>query len=117
LPAWAARSRCQERNSPTHDNGSPAYGNEFSTEGCIYKPGTLNNSSFDFGPEVGVRSVVTDGYETPEINKPIRRAITGGTGKYVAAKGEQTQWMLRFPNPTFGLNARIELRIHDDDRR
>ena len=145
---------------PLHDNGSPAYGNEFITEGYIYKPGTLNNSSngvnpdgspefpdrvigrwsargwhvgnggkttegpwvvttqiFDFGPEVGIRSIVTDGYETPEINKPIRRAITGGTGKYVAAKGEQTQWMLRFPNPTLGLNARIELRIHDEDRR
>lgn len=145
---------------PVHpDNGSPAYGNEFITEGYIYMPGTLNNSSdgvnrdgspefpdrvigrwsargwhvgnggkttegpwvvttqvFDFGPEVGIRSVVTDGYETPEINKPIKRAITGGTGKYVAAKGEQTQWMLRFPNPTRGLNARIELRIDKDDR-
>lgn len=144
---------------PVHDNGSPAYGNEFITEGYIYLPGTLNNSSngvnldggpefpdrvigrwsargwhvgnggkttegpwvvttqiFDFGDEVGMRSIVTDGYETPEINKPIKRAITGGTGKYVAAKGEQTQWMLRFPNPTFGLNARIELKIHKEDR-
>jgi hypothetical protein len=139
---------------PLHPNGSPAYGNEFITEGYIYLPNTLDNSSrgvnpdgspefpdrvigrwsargwhvgngglttegpwvvttqvFDFGPSVGIRSVITDGYETPEINVAIKRAITGGTGKYVAAKGEQTQWMLRFPNPTFGLNARIELRI------
>ena len=80
-------------------------------------PWVVTTQIFDLGPEVGVRSIVTDGYETPEINKPIRRAITGGTGKYVAAKGEQTQWMLRFPNPTFGLNARIELKIHNEDRR
>jgi len=139
---------------------APRRRNEFITEGYIYKPGTLNNSSngvnpdgspefpervigrwsargwhvgnggkttegpwvvttqiFDFGPEVGLRSIVTDGYEGPEINKPFKRAITGGTGKYVAAKGEQTQWMLRFPNPTLGLNARIELRIYNEDRR
>jgi hypothetical protein len=141
-------------DTPWHPDGHPAYGNEFITEGYIYQPGTLNNSSngvnpdgspefpdrvigrwsargwhvgnggrttegpwvvttqiFDFGPEVGIRSIVTEGYEGPEINKPFRRAITGGTGRYIAAKGEQTQWMLRFPNPSFGLNARIELRI------
>ena len=144
---------------PLNPDGSPAYGNEFITEGYIYKPGTLNNSSngvnpdgsaefpdrvigrwsargwhvgkggqttegpwvvttqiFDFGPSVGIRSIVTEGYETPEIDVPIKRAITGGTGRYVAAKGEQTQWMLRFPNPSFGLNARIELRIRNPDR-
>ena len=117
---------------PVHDNGSPAYGNEFITEGYIYQPGTLNNSSngvnpdgspefpdrvigrwsargwhvgnggkttegpwvvttqiFDFGPEVGIRSIVTDGYETPEINKPIKRAITGRSLETVGADDDE----------------------------
>ena len=36
---------------PLHPSGTPAYGNEFITEGYIYLPNTLNNSSNGVNPD------------------------------------------------------------------
>ncbi len=68
---------------------------------------------FDLGRKAGNRTIVTDGFELAEVNVRIKRAITGGTGKYAGAEGEQVQVLLGFPNTGFGVNLRVELRLQD----
>ncbi|MGH9937305.1 MAG: hypothetical protein ACREAM_13745 [Blastocatellia bacterium] len=60
--------------TPVFSDGLPAYGAEFITEGYIYPEGTLNGAN-------GVNPV---------------RAITGGTGAYALARGENRQSFLGF---------------------
>lgn len=39
-------------------------------------------------------TVVTEGFESPEVGKTVARAITGGTGQYSVVHGEQLQTYL-----------------------
>lgn len=138
--------------TPVHEDGMPAYGNPFVTEGYLYPAGTLNGSNgvlpdgspefpdkvigtwicrgfmigdgahtttgawvtstqtYNFGSGFGARTIVTDGYELADIGVPIARAITGGTGPYRAAQGEQTQTLLGFTEQ-MGVNLRVQLEI------
>ncbi len=136
---------------PVDENGLPAYGDEFITEGYLYPHGFLDTHEgvnedgspsypdevlgrwvcrgwhvgqgattvtgpwvittqlFDLDETFGKKSIVTDGYELADINQPINRAITGGTGKYGKARGFSTQKLLGF-NPSLGVNMRVVLR-------
>lgn len=136
---------------PVDENGMPAYGGEFITQGYLYPHGFLDthegvledgspaypdevigrwtcrgwhigegastvsgpwvitNQLFDLKKEYGVLTIITEGYELSDINKPIERAITGGTGKFKRAKGASTQKLLGF-NASQGVNVRVELR-------
>jgi len=76
-------------------------------------PWVVTNQVFDLGNKAGSRTIVTEGFELPAANVPIKRAITGGTGKYSGAKGEQVQVLLGFPNTSFGVNLRVELKLTD----
>jgi hypothetical protein len=138
--------------APVHEDGLPAYGNPFITQGYIYPEGTLNGSngvlpdgSPEFpekvigewtcrgwfigdgahttsGPMVvttqiyqlegdyGDVTIISDGYESSEINKEIKRAITGGTGRYQMAGGEVTQELLGFTEQ-MGVNLRFTLEV------
>ena len=42
------------------------------------------------------KTIVTDGYELSEVGVPGSRAITGGTGRYRGASGQQIQTLLGF---------------------
>ena len=42
------------------------------------------------------KTIVTDGYELSEVDVPGSRAITGGTGRYRGASGQQIQTLLGF---------------------
>jgi hypothetical protein len=58
----------------------------------------------------GNQTVVTDGYESPEIGVSVARAIIGGTGSYSMVHGEQTQAMMGF-TPYNSINLRVTLHI------
>lgn len=144
--------------APVHDDGMPAYGNAFVTQGYLYPEGTLScddegcngvldngepefpelvigewtcrgymigdgartttgpwvisTQVYNFGEEYGSQTLVTEGYELADLNTSITRAITGGTGKYALARGEQRQVLLGFHPAHMGvvLNVEVEFR-------
>jgi hypothetical protein len=65
---------------------------------------------YSLNEEYGNAIIVTDGFETPEINKVITRAITGGTGVYKAARGEQSQALMGFTE-WFSVNLHVKLEM------
>lgn len=140
--------------TPLHADGTPAYGNEFVTEGYIYPFGTLNGTNgvnadgspefpdkvigrwicrgwhtgegaktvtgpwvvthqvYDLGVKPGQSMLVSDGLELVDINEPILRAISGGTGQFSQARGEMRQVMIGF-NQLNGVNLRIEIKVQN----
>jgi hypothetical protein len=144
--------------APVFDDGFPAYGNAFVTQGYIYPAGTLTDSNgvnpdgtpefpdkvigewscsgyfiadgahttegswvyttqlFAFGDDAdnGAETIVVTGYESGVPGDTVTGAITGGTGRYVTARGEADQTFLGMNNPeliTMGINKTVELRI------
>jgi hypothetical protein len=138
--------------APVHEDGLPAYGDPFITQGYIYPEGTLNGSNgvlpdgspespdevigewicrgwfigdgahttsspvvvttqiYQLGGDYGDVTIISEGYESSEINKKIKRAITGGTDQYQMARGEATQELLRFTEQ-MGVNLRFTLEV------
>jgi hypothetical protein len=131
-----------------HEDGLPAYGTPFVTQGYIYPEGTLNGSNGvlpNGEPEFPDRvigtwtcygymigdgahtttgpwvvstqvyafengTVITDGFEIADLNTSVSRAITGGTGEFVNASGQQAQELLGFTEQ-MGVNLRVELQL------
>lgn len=137
------------------EDGLPAYGSSFVTQGYIYPAGTLTctpdgcngalpdgsaefphlvlgewtcygthigdgahtvtgpwvvtTQLYSFGSTPGARTLVTSGYELPDVGVRVSRAITGGTGVYEAARGQQTQVFLGW-NPSQGASLRVRLQ-------
>lgn len=136
----------------THEDGLPARGSAFITQGYLYPAGTLNGSNgvlpdgspefpelvlgewtcygyyvgdgahtttgamvittqvFNIGDAIGGTTIVTSGYEVADLNVPVSRAITGGTGEYKNAHGETSQQMLGL-NATQGVVLRATLNV------
>ena len=138
------------------EDGLPAYGGAFVTQGYLYPVGTLDCSSgtcngvledgspefpdlvigewscwgyhiadgahttsgpvvvttqlFDFGSEPGQESLSSIGYERIDTSEPFARPITGGTGRYYSARGEQLQSFLGF-NEINGVSLMIEFDV------
>lgn len=131
------------------DDGMPAYGSAFVTQGYIYPVGTLNGSNgvLENGepefPELvlgewtcygwmigdGARTesgewvvstqiyqfndgstIVTDGFEIVDLDTPIARAISAGTGEYRSASGEMQQ-ILRGFTEQMGVNLSVEFQL------
>lgn len=134
------------------EDGMPAHGSSFMTQGYIYPAGTLTDSNgvladgspefpekvigewtcrgvfvgdgahsetgawvittqlLNFGDDLGVNTLVTEGYEIADFNQIIIRAITGGTGDYANARGQGAQELLGF-NASEGVNLRFSLEI------
>ncbi len=139
--------------SKTFEDGLPAHGSSFITQGYIYEYGTLSDSNgvlpdgspefpdkvigswvcrgwfvgdaahategvwvvttqiLNFGEEYGRTTIITEGYESAVFGESLARAITGGTGEYVGAKGEANQVLLGFNEGTEGVNLRFELDV------
>lgn len=72
-------------------------------------PWAVSTQLFSFGDQDGTTTITTEGYETPDLSV-IHRAITGGTGAYIAAIGEQTQQRIG-RNATGASNFTIELTL------
>jgi len=73
-------------------------------------PWVATQQIFDFGSQAGRSTITTDGFELPEENVPIMRAITGGTGAYSLARGEARQSFLGF-NQSNGVGLRHEIKV------
>ncbi len=73
-------------------------------------PMVISTQLYNIGPELGNETFVTEGYELADVGVVIERAITGGTGEYVGAKGEMKQTFLGF-NASEGVNLTIEAEI------
>jgi hypothetical protein len=84
----------------------------FVGEGAHAKKGPMvvTTQMFSFGKVLGQKMIVTDGYELADIGVAISRAITGGTGEYMAARGELKQTFLGF-NATEGVNLSLEFKL------
>jgi hypothetical protein len=141
---------------PRFDDGMPAYGTAFVTQGYIYPAGTLDcsagtcngvledgspefpdlvigqwtcwgyvigdgahttsgpiaitNQLFDLGRDPGQESLTSLGYERMDNSEPFIRAITGGTGRYYSARGEQIQTFLG-ANAINGVSLHVEFDV------
>jgi len=73
-------------------------------------PIVVTTQIYQLGGDYGDVTIISDGYESSEINKEIKRAITGGTGRYQTAKGEATQELLGFTEQ-MGVNLRYTLEV------
>jgi hypothetical protein len=70
----------------------------------------ITTQIYNFGPELGDTTLVTEGYEIADVGVVIERAITGGTGEYAGARGEAMQTFLGF-NASEGVNLTFEVII------
>lgn len=82
-------------------------GDMMTSEGA---PTAISTQYFQLGEEYGHRTIVTEGYEFMSVGGPYVRAITGGSGEYRGARGEQFQEVLNI-NEYMGLLMRFELRL------
>lgn len=73
-------------------------------------PFGITTQVYQFGDMYGNRTLVSDGYELADLNTPVERAITGGTGDYVGATGEATQQLLGMTEQ-MGVNLRFALKV------
>lgn len=74
-------------------------------------PLVITHQLFDLGRKVGEKTICTDGIELVDVNVPVLRAITGGTGPYAAARGQVEQVFLG-TNVTLGVNLRFAVDVH-----
>lgn len=73
-------------------------------------PWVVTTQVFNFYDTYGDQTIVTDGYEIADFGEPVSRAVTGGTGKWKRARGEQTQVTLGFTD-YFGLQFENSFRV------
>jgi hypothetical protein len=73
-------------------------------------PWVVTQQLFDMDGEAGRQTLTTEGYELVDVNVPVRRAVTGGTGANASAGGEATQTFLGF-NGSAGTASRHVFRL------
>ena len=73
-------------------------------------PMVVTSQIYQLEGDYGDVTITSEGYESSEINKEIKRAITGGTGQYQTARGEVTQELLGFTEQ-MGVNFRFTLEV------
>lgn len=83
-------------------------------------PWVISTQTFDFydkpgyhksqDRQFGKRMVTTEGYELVDVDKVVKRAITGGTGPYSTTKGEHRQSSLGL-GQFIGIRARHTLKM------
>lgn len=75
-------------------------------------PWVVTHQVYDLGVKPGQSMLVSDGLELVDLNEPILRAISGGTGQFSQARGEMRQVMIGF-NQLNGVNLRIEIKVQN----
>ena len=70
----------------------------------------VTSQLYSFGDTPGEAMLSSDGYELADVGVEVTRAITGGTGSFVAAGGEARQILLGL-NATEGVNLQYELEL------
>jgi hypothetical protein len=112
-------------SSGTHPDGSPEFpelvvgtwycrGWHLQDGDALTGPVVATTQVFDLDVhEPGAWTVVTDGIELADFDVWFSRAITGGSGRHRAVRGQQRQVYVDF-NASNGFNTSTELRL---DRR
>lgn len=82
----------------------------FVGEGMYTETGNIviTNQVFSFYGEDSDSTIVSTGFELADIDVPVERAVTGGTGLYNGFAGTQIQSLLGFTD-YMGVNLRIEI--------
>ena len=87
-------------------NGKPLYPDKVLGEWTCYGyiigdgahtktgPLVITEQVYNFGEAAGNKTLISNGYELADIGKPVLRAITGGTGPYVEARGQVSETLL-----------------------
>jgi hypothetical protein len=70
----------------------------------------FSSQFFQLGDTPGAETIVSQGYELADVGVAISRAITGGTGAYMDARGQSQQTMLGL-NATDGVSLRVKLDV------
>ena len=70
----------------------------------------VSTQIYQFSGEYDGATVVTNGFEIADLNVPVSRAVTGGTGAFNGASGEQTQSLLGFTEQ-MGVNLSVGLDL------
>lgn len=70
----------------------------------------VSTQIYQFDEEFDNAMIVTDGFEMVDLNVPIARTVTGGTGRFLGAVGEQEQTLLGFTEQS-GVNLAVELTL------
>jgi hypothetical protein len=86
------------------------YGWHLGAGGSTQSAPWLTTHLFNFGGEWGKATIVSDGFSIDDLGIPLDRAITGGTGPFVEARGVQRETNLGF-NATDGMNFRYEIQL------
>lgn len=73
-------------------------------------PVVITTQLYDLDETPGNQTLVSEGYELIDINTAVKRAIIGGTGKYLAARGEAKQTLLGF-NELMGVSLRFKIKV------
>ncbi len=81
-------------------------------------PVVVTHQIFNFGEKFGAKTITTDGVELIDIDDPVKRAITGGTGRFRRAKGEQVQILKGFnqfdteQGALLGVKLQVKLKVY-----
>jgi hypothetical protein len=78
-------------------------------------PMVITTQHYELYSEPGIPSepagtLTTDGIELADVQRPVLRAVTGGTGVYRAARGQMTQRFLGL-NDSEGFNLRVQFDL------
>lgn len=75
------------------------------------EPWAISTQHFELGGQFGEVTLVSEGYELPDgMEETLYRSITGGTGPYFGASGQQIQHFMGL-NVTQGTNFHIEFKL------
>jgi hypothetical protein len=73
-------------------------------------PIVVSHQLYNFGDGFGQATITSDGYELADVGVEFERAVTGGTGPFLAASGVARQTMLGL-NATEGVNLQFEVEL------
>jgi hypothetical protein len=65
---------------------------------------------FDLGNNLGDETIFSIGFEYADMNLPFTRAVTGGSGAYRAARGEQQQNFIGW-NDSIGVMLEVKFMV------
>ena len=74
-------------------------------------PWAVSTQVFQFNETYDQASLITQGFETMEIGAPFTRAVTGGSGTFMNARGEVTQHLLGMVEETGAVNISATVQL------
>ena len=79
-------------------------------ETALKGPLVITTQLYDFGDTPGDQTIISEGFELIDVNRTVKRAITGGTGKFSLGRGEAKQTLIGF-NESMGFSLRFKIKV------